>query len=77
MSKKYELHYGLSSTWRLSESGYEIAELRFREHRIKIEGCTPKSWDCRDKHQCIFNDFIMLGDENNGQEREDNNRTNA
>lgn len=28
-------------------------------------------------YTCIFNDFIMLGDENNGQEREDNNRTNA
>lgn len=47
MSKKYELHYVLSSTWRLSKSGYEIAESRFREHGIKIEGHTPKSWDHR------------------------------
>lgn len=49
MSRKYELHYVLSSTWRLSKSGYEIAESRFREHGIKIEGHTSKSWDHRGK----------------------------
>lgn len=33
--------------------------------------------DLGEGFKCIFNDFIMLGDENSGQEREDNNRTNA
>ena len=40
LKDKYDLHYILSSTWRLSKDGSKIALARLRENGIKIDGIT-------------------------------------
>ena len=45
--KKYEVHYILSSTWRLSSLGFKIAKERLRENGIELEEFTDKEWKQR------------------------------
>ncbi len=40
LKKRYELHYVLSSTWRLSKDGQAIILNRLRDNGIKLEGIT-------------------------------------
>lgn len=40
LKNKYDLHYVLSSTWRLSRDGSKIALARLRENGIKVDGTT-------------------------------------
>lgn len=40
LKDKYELHYVLSSTWRLSKEGYSVIYNRLRDSGIKLEGIT-------------------------------------
>lgn len=54
LSANYEIHYILSSTWRLTNSGYTIAYERLRENGLILEGWTDREHDDRGAQICKF-----------------------
>lgn len=54
LKDKYELHYILSSTWRLSKDGQAVIWNRLRENGIKLDGITEPNHS-EDRGKLILN----------------------
>ena len=54
LKDKYELHYVLSSTWRLSKDGQAVILNRLRDNGIKLDGITEPN-NSEDRGKLILN----------------------